>query len=235
MRRVDPPKLVRVRRDEGGSPAGSRCGGETATAGWRTCGTALAWGCSTWSGVQEAGVRLGHTAISDIAGSSVAKVTRGSVLHRLHARGRVISAVAVTGLVVSGCGGSQPVRSAMSAGEAPSGQGGTCRDVSGRNVATSGRLSMGSFAAESLRPHAGTGAARKVWVASQRRGSDTAVLVVTDPKGHKLLERRKPGVASAKGVQQFFPGLIRVRLSGRYRLDLSVGPDTMCVTVEYHI
>jgi hypothetical protein len=162
-------------------------------------------------------------------------MTRASVLHRLHALGRVISAIAVTGLVVSGCGGSQPVRSAMSAREAPSGQGGTCKDVSGRNVATSGRLSMGSFSTESLGPHAGIGPARKVWVASQRRGSDTAVLVVTDPQGHNLIERRKPGAASAKGAQQFFPGVIRVRLSGHYRLDLTVGPDTMCVTVEYHI
>jgi hypothetical protein len=92
---------------------------------------------------------------------------------------------------------------------------------------------MGSFQADSLAPQKGVGVDRKVWASSRRRGDDTAVLMVTDPAGRRTTQRRPPGIGSVRGVEQFFPGVIRVRFSGSYRLDLTVGSDSFCVTVDY--
>jgi hypothetical protein len=94
---------------------------------------------------------------------------------------------------------------------------------------------MGSFQADSLGPQQGVGADRKVWVSSKRSGNDTAVLVVADPKGGHATQRRPPRMGSVAGVEQFFPGVIRVRLPGAYRLDVTVGSDRMCVTVNYRV
>jgi hypothetical protein len=36
------------------------------------------------------------------------------------------------------------------------------------------------------------------------------------------------------GVKQFYPGEIQVSLEGSYRLDVTIGKDKTCVTVDYH-
>ncbi len=111
---------------------------------------------------------------------------------------------------------------------------GQCREVSGSGSAQAGLLSMGPFDADSTGPIPLGQLDRKVWVTSQRQGHDDAVLLVTDPRDRKLTQRRPAGQASASNAAQFYPGVIRAPMTGRYRIDVRVGPDTMCVLVDYH-
>ncbi len=99
---------------------------------------------------------------------------------------------------------------------------------------TSGVLSLGPFQPDTLGPQPGGCNARKIWVASQGDGHDDARLAITDPTGNQTVQHRLSGAARAFGVKQFYPGEIQVSLAGSYRLEATIGPDKMCVTVDYH-
>jgi hypothetical protein len=72
-----------------------------------------------------------------------------------------------------------------------------------------------------------------VWVASDREGQDDAHLAVTDPNGVLVTQVRRSGVAFSDNSAQFYPGVIDVGVAGPYRIEFTVGSDTMCVTVRY--
>ena len=110
----------------------------------------------------------------------------------------------------------------------------SCPDVSGFDWATPVVLSLGPFTANLLAPQASDLSARKIWISSQRDGHDDALLVVTDPEGRQSRQTHRSGVAQAGGVKQFYPGDIQVILTGLYRIEVAVGPDKMCVMVNYH-
>jgi len=93
-------------------------------------------------------------------------------------------------------------------------------------------LSAGPFAAKTLGLESGA-RQRKVWVASQRPGSDDAVLVVTGPDGRRTSQRRPSGESSVPDAQQFYPGVVTAPTPGPYRIEVAVGPDRLCVTVRY--
>jgi hypothetical protein len=109
---------------------------------------------------------------------------------------------------------------------------GSCPDVSGRSFAVSGMLKVGPFSFDDLRAYAPT-TRRKVWISSQRRGHDGARLVVTDPNGRRVVTHRPFGRGFIRGVPQFYPGTIKVPVTGQYRLRVDIGPDTMCVKVRF--
>jgi hypothetical protein len=108
-----------------------------------------------------------------------------------------------------------------------------CPDVSGRDFAEAGVLSVGSFTAEDTGPQPPGQDGHKVWIASQRKGHDDAILRITHPDGQAHLERRRSGVSWAVGFAQFYPGSLSVNMSGIYRLRITVGRDRMCVRVHY--
>jgi hypothetical protein len=110
---------------------------------------------------------------------------------------------------------------------------GSCPDVSGWLAARTGVLSMGPFTEDELRAQSKNVTQRKLWVASQREGMDAAILTVTDPTGVPTRQTRPPGVDFIPGAKQFYAGGIHIGHSGRYRIDLTIGPDTMCVVAVY--
>jgi hypothetical protein len=110
----------------------------------------------------------------------------------------------------------------------------TCPDVSGFTIASDGVLSLGPFSSEALGPAPGA-EERKLWLASQREGSDTAILLVTDPAGHTTRQARAPGKAFVDNAAQFYPGTIPVGRSGSYKLLLTIGQDTLCVTAGFQV
>lgn len=109
----------------------------------------------------------------------------------------------------------------------------TCPNVSGRRSATEGALSVGSFRKNLLGPLRPGSPIRKLWVSSQRKGRDDAVIVITAPDGEKVTQTRESGMAFVRGAEQFYPGEIRAPMTGTYRIDVTVGSDTMCVKVDY--
>lgn len=107
-----------------------------------------------------------------------------------------------------------------------------CVNGSGYTYAQRGDLSAGPFTRDLLlMPPQRTEA--KLWVASQRAGQDDAALTIVDPTGNAERQIRKSGDAIAAGTPQFFPGIIRVGPAGAYRIDVRVGPDHLCVVVDY--
>lgn len=109
----------------------------------------------------------------------------------------------------------------------------SCPDVSGWLAATTGVLSMGPFTEDELRAQPNEVTQRKLWVASQRDGMDAAILTITDPTGVPTRLTRPPGVDFIPGVKQFYAGGIYIGHSGPYRIDLTIGPDRMCVVAVY--
>ena len=110
---------------------------------------------------------------------------------------------------------------------------GSCPDVSGWLAATIGVLSMGPFTEDVLRAQPKDVLLRKLWVASQREGMDEAILTVTDPTGVPTRQTRPPGMDFVAGAKQFYAGGIHIGGSGPYRIDLTIGPDTMCIVAVY--
>jgi hypothetical protein len=110
-----------------------------------------------------------------------------------------------------------------------------CPDVTGQNAAAAGDLSIGPFDADQVGPPPPGQRTRKLWVASERPGRDTAVLEVTDPEHHTVTQRRPAGQAFAEGVAQFYPGTIRTPQTGSYQLRLTISQETMCVLVRYQL
>jgi hypothetical protein len=108
-----------------------------------------------------------------------------------------------------------------------------CPDVSGHDSAEAGVLSVGSFTAEDIGPQPHGQHGHKVWIASQRKGHDDAIVRITSPDGHAHRQRRKSGLSWTVDVAQFYPGSLSVTKSGIYRLQIRVGRDTMCVRVHY--
>jgi hypothetical protein len=107
-----------------------------------------------------------------------------------------------------------------------------CVDGSGFSYAQRGDLTAGPFTRDLLLlPPNHTEA--KLWVASQRAGQDDAALAITDPSGKTERQIRKSGDAIVVGTPQFYPGIIRVGPPGPYRIDVRVGPDHLCVIVDY--
>lgn len=107
-----------------------------------------------------------------------------------------------------------------------------CPNVSGKASATDGVLSVGSFQNYLLGPQRPGSPIRKLWVASQRGGRGEAVIVVTAPTGDRASQTRKRH-AFVRGLEQFYPGVIQAPVAGTYRIDVTVGRDTMCVKVDY--
>jgi hypothetical protein len=110
---------------------------------------------------------------------------------------------------------------------------GSCPDVSGWLAATIGVLSTGPFTEDVLRAQPKDVTQRKLWVASQREGMDEAILTVTDPTGVPTRQTRPPGMDFIAGAKQFYAGGIHIGSRGPYRIDLTIGPDTMCVVAVY--
>jgi hypothetical protein len=110
---------------------------------------------------------------------------------------------------------------------------GSCPDVSGWQAATLGLLSMGPFTEDVLTVQPKDVTLRKLWVSSQREGRDEAILTVTDPTGVPTRQTRPPRRDFVGGVKQFYAGGIPIGSSGRYRIELTIGPDTMCVVAVY--
>jgi hypothetical protein len=107
-----------------------------------------------------------------------------------------------------------------------------CVDGSGFSYAQRGDLTAGPFSRDLLLlPPNHTEA--KLWVASRRAGQDDAALTITDPSGKTERQIRKSGDAIVVGTPQFYPGIIRVGPPGPYRIDVRVGPDHLCVIVDY--
>ena len=107
-----------------------------------------------------------------------------------------------------------------------------CVNSSGYSYAQRGDLSAGPFTREAVvLPPQRTEA--KLWVASQRAGQDDAALTIVDPSGKTERQIRKSGDAIVVGTPQFYPGIIRVGPPGPYRIDVRVGPDHLCVLVDY--
>jgi len=107
-----------------------------------------------------------------------------------------------------------------------------CVNGSGFSYAQRGDLSAGPFTRDLLlMPPNHTEA--KLWVASQRAGQDDAALTIIDPSGKTERQIRKSGDAIVVGTPQFYPGIIRVGPPGPYRIDVRVGPDHLCVIVDY--
>lgn len=108
---------------------------------------------------------------------------------------------------------------------------GDCPDATGHAYVSSGAIALGPFMDESNDPQAA--AFRKLWVASQRPGPDTMTLRVTAPDGVGTATTHGPSGAQVDNAEQFWPGEIPVSASGTYRLEATVGPDHICVTVRY--
>ncbi len=106
--------------------------------------------------------------------------------------------------------------------------------VPGYWVASRGMLSAGPFAAETLGSQSGA-RQRKIWVASQRPGSDDAVLVVTGPDGRRTSQRRPTGQSSVPDARQYYPGSVTASTHGPYRIEVAVGTDRLCVIVRYRV
>ena len=62
-----------------------------------------------------------------------------------------------------------------------------CPDVSGHDSAEAGVLSVGSFTAEDIGPQPHGQDGHKVWIASQRKGHDEAIIRITGPAGQAQL------------------------------------------------
>ncbi len=112
---------------------------------------------------------------------------------------------------------------------------GECPDATGYDQATSGPISIGNFTPEAVGPPQPGQDGYKTWVISQRPGHDDAVVKIRDPDAHTTTERRPTGVSWASGVEQFFPGTLRLHSNGTYRITASVGPDSICVKVRYQV
>ena len=107
-----------------------------------------------------------------------------------------------------------------------------CVNSSGYTSAQRGDLSVGPFTRDLLlMPPERTEA--KLWVATQRAGQDDAALTIVDPAGKTERQIRKSADAIVAGTPQFYPGIIRVGPPGPYRIDVKVGPDHLCVLVDY--
>ena len=107
-----------------------------------------------------------------------------------------------------------------------------CVNSSGYTYAERGDLSAGPFTRDLLlMPPQRTEA--KLWVATHRTGQDDAALTIVDPTGKTESQIRKSGDAIVVGTPQFYPGIIRVGPAGAYRIDVRVGPDHLCVVVDY--
>jgi hypothetical protein len=100
-------------------------------------------------------------------------------------------------------------------------------------LASTGIVRAGPFFDEALGVRAGH--EQKVWVASDRDGHDDAVLEVTDPNGAMVRSVREGGVASVPSAKQFYPGVIELSVSGPYRIEITVGPDRMCLVARYSL
>jgi hypothetical protein len=107
-----------------------------------------------------------------------------------------------------------------------------CVNGSGFSYAQRGDLSAGPFTRDLLLLPAQRTEA-KLWVASQRAGQDDAALTIVDPTGKTERQIRKSGDGIVVGTPQFYPGIIRVGPPGAYRIDVRVGPDHLCVLVDY--
>ncbi len=156
------------------------------------------------------------------AGSSSANGSAGS-----DASG---SAGSDTGARAEASAGTAANPSAAPAGPSPA----RCVDATGRETVTQGVLTAGPFMDAALALPAGT-STQKLWVSSQRPGSDDAFVTVTDPHGETTAAIWKGGEASIPTAQQFFVDTIGLTVSGRYTIHVQVGADTMCVTARYSV
>jgi hypothetical protein len=107
-----------------------------------------------------------------------------------------------------------------------------CVNSSGFSYAQRGGLSAGPFTRDLLLVPPQRAEA-KLWVATQRSGHDDAALTIVDPTGKTERQIRKSGDAIVVGTPQFYPGIIRVGPPGAYQIDVRVGPDHLCVIVDY--
>jgi len=62
---------------------------------------------------------------------------------------------------------------------------------------------------------------------------DEAILTVTDPTGVPTRQTRPPGRDLIANAKQFYAGEINIGGSGPYRIDLTIGPDTICIMAVY--
>ncbi len=106
-----------------------------------------------------------------------------------------------------------------------------CPLATGHIVVRHGDLTMGPFEDESADSQSIP--SRKLWVASQRPGSEEVTLTVTAPGGHTETQGREFSGAQVSNAKQFWPGTIPVPVSGQYRIEASVGADHLCVTTTY--
>lgn len=107
-----------------------------------------------------------------------------------------------------------------------------CVNTSRYLYAQRGDLSLGPFMSDALSLPVGYSEA-KLWVASQRDGRDEAKLNVLRPDGSTEQQSRPSGEAFVDNARQFYPGAIQVQEAGAYRIDVRVGPDHICVVVDF--
>lgn len=111
----------------------------------------------------------------------------------------------------------------------------SCANVSGMVVATTSVLGVGPFTSDTLGPQPDGSLERKIWVSSQRAGHDDAQLAITDPAGVTVRQTRRSGESFVTNAKQFYPGVIRLHDAGPYRIEVTVGPDRMCVIADYRV
>ena len=95
---------------------------------------------------------------------------------------------------------------------------------------TQSALAMGPFDGDAL--DSAKGPKVKVWLGTKRKNvSGNAHLTVTGPNHRSRSYTRKE--ASARGYTAFYPGLIDITEPGIWVITADVGPDTLCVRVNY--
>jgi len=134
------------------------------------------------------------------------------------------------GATTSGLSVEHPGRSPSTATVNPM----ACANVSGMVVATTGVLGVGPFTSDTLGPQPDGSLERKIWVSSQRAGHDDAQLAITDPAGVTVRQTRS-GESFVTNAKQFYPGVIRLHGTGPYRIEVTVGPDRICVIADYRV
>jgi hypothetical protein len=139
----------------------------------------------------------------------------------------------VLGAAVAGCtaGPSAPTTAPTSARAAIPG----CVDTSGQQQAASGNVRAGPF--DASRGHWTAPAGAKLWVGSTKAAALPTGAVIrasrTDGAGAPITIRRGADErATVDTLPLFYPGLIRLPSAGRWRLDVTIGPDRGCFVLD---
>lgn len=123
----------------------------------------------------------------------------------------------------------------LSASSTPASKG-SCVRATGVPIAHDGRVLAGPFTLENLDALDALPDGTKVWVEStSRRDISTAVIEAASLEGpSKLRQVRTPSQRATldDGTRNFWPGLLRLPGAGRWRVTISIGPDTGCFLID---